>query len=101
MGAALSWWMDWSSKPAGVRMDLGRFDSYTLPPPRRPIRRLACNVPRRSHAATRAYGQPVFPAPLPWFTPPTNAVFNWRSGVVGATGEVPENTVPIAMDTTH
>jgi hypothetical protein len=34
MGAALSWWMDWSSKPAGVRMDLGRFDSYTLPPQR-------------------------------------------------------------------
>src|SRR5439155_17609893 len=32
MGADRAWWSDWSSKPAGVRMDLGRFDSYTLPP---------------------------------------------------------------------
>src|SRR2546428_6051855 len=31
-GADRAWWSDWSSKPAGVRMDLGRFDSYTLPP---------------------------------------------------------------------
>src|SRR2546428_12797393 len=34
-GADRAWWSDWSSKPAGVRMDLGRFDSYTLPP--RPV----------------------------------------------------------------
>src|SRR2546427_9802060 len=32
LGADRAWWSDWSSKPAGVRMDLGRFDSYTLPP---------------------------------------------------------------------
>src|SRR5438093_5265976 len=32
LGADRAWWSDWSSKPAGVRLDLGRFDSYTLPP---------------------------------------------------------------------
>src|SRR5467141_3632004 len=31
-GADRAWWSDWSSKPAGVLLDLGRFDSYTLPP---------------------------------------------------------------------
>src|SRR5213076_2447164 len=32
LGADRAWWSDWSSKPAGVLLDLGRFDSYTLPP---------------------------------------------------------------------
>src|SRR5437660_12020964 len=31
-GAVRAWWSDWSSKPAGARLSLGRFDSYTLPP---------------------------------------------------------------------
>lgn len=32
MGADLVWWLDWSSKPAGVGDGLGGFDSHPLPP---------------------------------------------------------------------
>src|SRR5205823_9789321 len=67
-GADRAWWSDWSSKPAGVRMDLGRFDSYTLPP--RPVHllcRTAATRLRRPYRSLARYhsDHPLHPVALP------------------------------------